>query len=66
MLTATIPDMSCSHCQAAIEAKLGPLTSQLDIDLAAKTIRVAGIDAQALQSALEEIGFQPRNLQSGA
>lgn len=64
MLIATVPDMSCGHCRAAIEAKLAPLTSQLHVDLDAKTIRAAGINVQALQSALEEIGFTPSELRA--
>ncbi len=57
MTVLSVPDMSCGHCKASIEKALAPITTRLEIDLPARTLRAEGADAQALIRALEAIGF---------
>lgn len=57
MTTLSVPDMSCGHCKASIEAALAPLASKVTIDLPARRVTVEGIAPEAAIAALSGIGF---------
>jgi copper chaperone len=60
MTTLSIPDMSCGHCKAAVEAALSAVPGALDIrvDLARRQVSVAGDAAPAaLITALDAAGY---------
>ncbi|MFZ1469073.1 MAG: heavy-metal-associated domain-containing protein [Paracoccaceae bacterium] len=57
MTTFSIPDMSCGHCKASIEAALTPLAAQVEVDLPARQVRVEGGDTARMVAALNAIGF---------
>ncbi|SDC01193.1 heavy-metal-associated domain-containing protein [Ruegeria marina] len=55
-----IPDMSCSHCTAAIDKALKAIDpdAKVDSDLTSKTITItSGKDAAALRAALTDAGY---------
>lgn len=58
MTLLSVPDMSCGHCKASVEAALAPLPGMapVEVDLANRQVKVAGPAEQALQ-ALAAIGF---------
>ncbi|HXT34000.1 MAG TPA: heavy-metal-associated domain-containing protein [Chloroflexota bacterium] len=57
------PDISCEHCQRAIEGALGDLpgVSQVQVDIPSKRVEVrfdpTSIDSARLEAALEEEGY---------
>lgn len=58
MITLSVPDMSCGHCKASVEAALQPLAHSVDVDLAARQVRAeTSVGADKLLAALAEIGF---------
>jgi copper chaperone CopZ len=60
MIRMSIPDMSCAHCQARVEAALAALpgTAQVTVDLVGRTADVAGIAPEAdIVLALAEAGY---------
>ena len=57
MTTLSIPDMSCGHCKASIEAALTPLVGTVAFDMAARQITVSGQDMPAVLATLADIGF---------
>jgi copper chaperone len=60
MTTLSIPDMTCGHCKASVEAALAALgnAGHVTVDLAAKTATASGPAAPAsLIKALDEVGF---------
>jgi len=57
MTLLSVPDMSCGHCKASIEAALSPIAERVEVDLAARKVRVEGAPPEALLKALEAIGF---------
>lgn len=60
MITLSIPDMTCGHCRAAVEAALRPLpgVTGVAVDLPARKAEVTGTAAAAdLIAALDSIGF---------
>lgn len=63
MTLLSVPDMSCGHCKASVEAALAALPDAggVAVDLAARQVRVAGRAApEALVKALDNIGFPAR------
>ena len=58
MTLLSVPDMSCGHCKASVEAALAPIAgmSPVSVDLSTRQITVAGNAAAAL-AALDAIGF---------
>lgn len=60
MTTLSIPDMSCGHCKAAVEAALAavPGTRDVRVDLATRQVKVAG-DASVpeMVAALDAAGY---------
>jgi len=54
----SVPDMSCGHCKASVEAALAPLSQSVAVDLAMRQVKVQGAaDPAAIVSALNAIGF---------
>lgn len=58
MTLLSVPDMSCGHCKASVEAALAPLPGMapVEVDLTTRQVKVAGPVDQAVR-ALEAIGF---------
>lgn len=57
MTTLSVPDMSCGHCKASVEAALNPLAGKVEVDLASRTVHTEGGDVAAMLRALDKIGF---------
>jgi len=60
MTKFSVPDMSCGHCKAAVEAALATVTGvgQVSVDLEARTVSVAGTArVDALCAALATSGY---------
>lgn len=63
MTLLSVPDMSCGHCKASVEAALAPLPGMapVEVDLAKRQVTVAGPAAEAVK-ALDAIGFPAREV----
>jgi copper chaperone len=60
MILLSVPDLSCAHCKASVEAALRPLAEvqQISVDLDARQVAVSGeAPASVLLAALDRIGF---------
>lgn len=60
MTRLSVPDMTCGHCKASVEAALShiPGAAPVTVNLGAKEVEVAGpASAETLIRALDEIGF---------
>lgn len=60
MTTLSVPDMSCNHCKATVEAALGavPEAGAVTVDLTARKVEVAGsAPAADLINALDKAGY---------
>lgn len=60
MTRFSVPDMSCGHCKAAIEAALAavPGAGAVKVDLTARQVDVAGAaPVEVLLSALDKAGY---------
>ncbi len=57
MTRLSVPDMSCGHCKASIEAALAPIATKVQVDLAARQVSAEGAAPDALVKALDSIGF---------
>lgn len=60
MTTFSVPDMSCGHCKASVEAALGALSGvkSVSVDLSQRQISVAGTaEISDILASLTEIGF---------
>ena len=53
----TVPDMSCSHCKAAIENAISEAGGRATIDLDTKSVTVEGIDEARATDAIREAGY---------
>ncbi|MFN6978091.1 MAG: heavy-metal-associated domain-containing protein [Gemmobacter sp.] len=56
----SVPDMSCQHCKAAVEAAIARIdpAAQVTVDLAARRVAVAGTASPAaVIAALAAAGF---------
>lgn len=54
----SVPDMSCGHCKASVEKALGPMASDVSVDLSNRQVTVKADSAAAdLIKALDAIGF---------
>lgn len=58
MTLLSVPDMSCGHCKASVEAALTPLPGMapVEVDLTTRQVKVSG-PADAALAALDQIGF---------
>ena len=57
----TVPDMSCDHCVRAISSEVAtvPGVVTVDVQLAAKTVRVTGTASEdAIRAAVVEAGYE--------
>lgn len=63
MTLLSVPDMSCGHCKASVEAALAPLPGMapVEVDLTKRQVTVAGPAAEAVK-ALDAIGFPAREV----
>jgi len=55
-----VPGISCEHCKHAIETEVGALAAvaRVDVDIAAKTVRVEGDASDAdIRAAIDEAGY---------
>lgn len=58
MTTLSIPDMTCGHCKASVEAALAPLVSMITVDLTARQVELQGAaNLDTVLATLGEIGF---------
>lgn len=60
MTLLSVPDMSCGHCKASVEAALAalPAAAPVTVDLTSRQVTAAGpATPEALVKALAEIGF---------
>jgi copper chaperone len=57
MTTLSVPDMTCGHCKASVEAALKPLANNVQVDLTTRQVQAEGAPAETLVAALSEIGF---------
>ena len=57
MTLLSVPDMSCNHCKASVEAALAPLVHAVTVDLTTRQVTVQGGDDRQVISALAAIGF---------
>ena len=57
MTLLSVPDMSCGHCKASVEAALSPIAAKVEVDLPARRVSAEGAPAEALLKALEAVGF---------
>jgi copper chaperone len=60
MTRLSVPDMSCGHCKAVVEAALGavPDAGAIGVDLTTRQVKVAGTAAvEALLAALNKVGY---------
>lgn len=59
-LTLSVPDISCTHCKAAIEAAVGALdgVEAVTVDVAGRTVDVDGVaDVDAVTTAIVDAGY---------
>jgi copper chaperone len=60
-LVASVPGMTCGHCEAAVKEELGkvPGVTGVHVDLASKLVTVVGTaDRPAVAAAIDEAGFE--------
>lgn len=60
MTTLSVPDMSCNHCKATVEAALAtvPQAGAVTIDLTTRKVEIAGpAPTAALLAALDKAGY---------
>ena len=65
MTTLSIPDLSCGHCKAAVEAALAtvPGAGALSVDLPARKVAVSGpADLATLLAALDAAGYPAKGI----
>ncbi len=62
ILRYRVPDMSCSHCEAAVREGVAPQpgVQSVVIDLDSKVVEVTGrdLDDAAIRLAIEDAGYQ--------
>ena len=59
VFTLSVPDMSCGHCRASIEAALKPTAGvPINFDMSARQVTIAGpLAPEAAVALLDGIGF---------
>lgn len=57
--TYSVPDISCDHCVNAISTAVSKIdgVQHVDVDLASKTVKVAGGNGDAVVAAIDEAGY---------
>ena len=64
MTTLSVPDMSCNHCKATVEAALGSVrdAGSVTVDLSTRKVEVSGpAPAADLIQALDQAGYPATN-----
>jgi copper ion binding protein len=62
-MTVTAPDISCAHCQRAIEGAVGALAgvSSVSVEIPTKTVRVsydpAQVSPRQIEAVLDDEGY---------
>jgi copper chaperone len=56
-MTFTVPDMSCGHCKAAIEAAIADAGGRATVDLTQRTVTVEGLDQARAADAIRAAGY---------
>ena len=59
--TYSVPGISCDHCKRAIEGEVGDVAGvdTVEVDVAARTVRVVGEVADAdVRAAIDEAGYE--------
>lgn len=56
MCSLKVPGMMCMHCVASITAAAEAVATDVNVDLATKTVTFHG-DPEAVKAALDDIGF---------
>ncbi|WP_265499877.1 heavy-metal-associated domain-containing protein [Paracoccus beibuensis] len=54
-----VPDMTCSHCKAAVEKAIADAGGQAQVDLDRKRVTVGGLDEATALQAIVAAGYQP-------
>ncbi|HLQ19085.1 MAG TPA: heavy metal-associated domain-containing protein [Tabrizicola sp.] len=60
MTTLSVPDMTCNHCKATVEAALGSVqgAGPVKVDLTTRKVEVSGsVPAAELIKALDQVGY---------
>ncbi len=61
-IVTTVPGMSCSHCERAVEEAVSALAgvAAVSVDLESKLVEVSGtdLDRAAIRAAIEEAGYE--------
>ncbi|MTD99202.1 copper chaperone [Paracoccus sp. YIM 132242] len=57
-MTFTVPDMSCGHCKAAVEAAIAEAGGRAAVDLATKTVTVEGLDPARAADVIRAAGYE--------
>lgn len=63
MTTLSVPDMSCGHCKAAVEAALAavPQVGEVKVDLTSRTVSLSGpAPLGEILRALDQAGYPAR------
>lgn len=55
----SVPDISCDHCKAAIEAEVSTVdgVASVVVDIGAKSVAVTGGDDAAIRAAIDDAGY---------
>jgi len=55
-----VPGITCEHCKSAIEGDVGELdgVTRVEVDVAAKTVRVEGGSDEAIRATITDIGYE--------
>lgn len=58
-LLYSVPDVSCDHCKSAIESEVAKVdgVDTVEVDIAAKSVRVVGGDDAAIRAAIDDAGY---------
>lgn len=54
----TVPDMTCGHCKAAVEAAVAEAGGRATVDLDRKTVSVEGLDKARAAEAIRAAGYE--------
>ncbi|WP_207101982.1 heavy-metal-associated domain-containing protein [Paracoccus shandongensis] len=57
-MTFTVPDITCGHCKAAIEAAIAQAGGNATVDLSQKSVTVDGLDRDRAVQAIRDAGYE--------
>lgn len=58
----SVPEMSCGHCQSAVETAIAGAGGRAQVDLAARRVSIDGLSVAEAQAALSALGFDAQPL----